>query len=188
MPDWLLNLPGASFIPVWAGILLFSGLHMARSRDRTPGARLEIFLMYMIGIGGFAGITNFVMHAFFADQVAATIGWPPGSPFQLEVAGANLAIGVIGALGFWRRDFWLPTLIAKLCFGWTAGATHLLDLLRNANDAPNNAGPILYLNFLIPVLGLALYALYRRRRPVDPPGFVRIAPIAELPPAAAERA
>jgi len=40
------------------------------------------------------------------------------------VSGANLPIGLIGFLRFWRRDFWLPFLVAKALFGWTAGGPH----------------------------------------------------------------
>ncbi len=84
--------------------------------------------MYSIGITGFSQISNFVLHAFFGEMVARSIGWPTGSLFQLEVAGANLAIGLLGFLGFWRMDFWLPYLIAKAVFGWTAGVAHVIDL------------------------------------------------------------
>ena len=58
-----------------------------------------------MGIAGFWSIFGgFVKHTFFADEVAASIGWAAGSPFQLEVGFANLAIGVLGAATFWRRD------------------------------------------------------------------------------------
>ena len=35
---------------------------------------------------------------FLSAQVAANIGWAPGSPFQSEVAFANLSVGVLGVL------------------------------------------------------------------------------------------
>jgi hypothetical protein len=34
---------------------------------------------------------------------AREIGWPPGNPFQTEVAIANLAAGTLGILYFWIR-------------------------------------------------------------------------------------
>ena len=111
------------------------------------------------------------MHVFFADEVAASIGWAAGSPFQMEVGFANLAIGVLGAATFWRRDFWLPYLIASSMFGWGAGLTHLLDPAQLGNYAPNNAGPILYTDFFVPLTRLILYGLFIRRplhRPTMP--------------------
>ena len=48
-------------------------------------------------------------------------------------------------------------------FGWGAGLTHLLDIAQTGNYAPNNAGPILYTDFLVPVAWLILYGLYIRQ-------------------------
>ena len=40
-------------------------------------------------------------HTFAADEVAESIGWPTGNPFQTEVAVANLAIGTLGILSYY---------------------------------------------------------------------------------------
>lgn len=101
-------------------------------------------------------------------QLAESIGWPAGNPFQLEVAFANLAIGVLGALAFWRRDVWLPYIIAGSIFAWGAGITHVLDLMQHNNFAPNNAGPILYADFLVPVARILLYVYRQRGRTQEP--------------------
>lgn len=137
---------------------------------------LEIVLMYSIGIIGFSGMSNFVLHAFFGETIAQSIGWPAGNLFQLEVAGGNLAIGLIGFLGFWRRDFWLPFLLAKAAFSWTAGAAHVIDLVSRGNAAVGNAGPILYLDFLVPAVLLVIYAVYARALH-EPVGAVRTRPL-----------
>ena len=72
---------------------------------------VEIFLLSFLVISvGIGGIWAFIGHAFLPAQVAANIGWP-ASPFQLEVAFANLAIGVLGILCYWIRDnFWTSRL------------------------------------------------------------------------------
>ena len=80
---------------------------------------------------------------------------------RTEVAGANLGIGIIGYLGFVRKDFWLPFLIAKFGFSWTAGVTHVVDIVEGGNWAVNNAGPIVYWDFLAPIALLALYLMQR---------------------------
>ncbi len=65
--------------------------------------------MYSMGVSGFKGIFGgFVMHNFFADEMARSIGWPVGNPFQIEVAFFNLAVGILGALTFFRWGFGLP--------------------------------------------------------------------------------
>ena len=163
--QWLMD-AGHVYIGLIA-ILLATAIDLAASRDRSRHTVVELLLRYSMGISGFRGIFGaFVMHTFFADEVAASIGWAAGSPFQTEVAFANLAIGVVGAATFWRRDFWLPYLVASTIFAWGAGFTHVLDLVQAGNRAPNNAGPILYADFLLPLARIILYGLYIRR-PID---------------------
>jgi hypothetical protein len=127
-----------------AAIVLSTGIHLTLIKARSWHTSVELLLMYSMGIAGFRGITTgFTMHFFFGDQVAKSIGWQAGSPFQTEMAFANLAVGVLGAATFWRRDFWLPFLIVSSILGWGAGYVHLQEMLLSGNDAPNNAGPIL---------------------------------------------
>ena len=53
----------------------------SRSRER----KLEIFLLYLFGLGvAGSGIGGFFAHFFISDSVAESIGWPTGNPFQLE--------------------------------------------------------------------------------------------------------
>ncbi len=158
------SIPGWHLYMLYIFIALFAGVHIARDGERRPSHRAEIVLMYMVGIIGFSGISGFIGHTVFADQLAESIGWAAGSPFQTEVAGANLAIGLIGGLGFWRRDFWLPYIIAKTTFGFTAGVVHILDIVNHANFAQNNIG-VLSMNFIIPLLMIALYIYIRGGSP-----------------------
>ena len=120
--------------------------------------------MYVLGVSGAIGMFNVITHTFFADSVAASIGWPTGNPFQTEVGFANLAIGVVGFACFWRYDFWLPAVIAKSVFAWGAGLTHVLDIVAAGNLASNNAGPILAWDFFLPAVMVALYVLARPAR------------------------
>ncbi len=163
MVDLFSTTPGLNLLIVLVGIGISITAHLIGHRGLDRRQVAEVAAMYSIGIIGFQGIVNFVIHTVWADTVAASIGWPAGNPFQLEVAGANLGIGVIGFLGFWRRDFWLPFVLAKLGFAWTAGVVHVVDLVQHANTAGNNAGPILYWDFLAPVALLVLVLLQRER-------------------------
>jgi hypothetical protein len=96
-----------------ARVLLFSVLPLVLAlahvrldeRVRDPAQRLEVFVLYVLAIGvAGSGIGAFFAHIFLADEVAESIGWPAGSPFQREVAFANLALGVLGVLAMNRRD------------------------------------------------------------------------------------
>jgi hypothetical protein len=79
-----------------------------------------------------SAIGGFFAHAFLADEVADSIGWPTGSPFQLEVAFANLALGILAVLAMNRRDgFRDATVIAVTVFAGGATITHFTDIGRD---------------------------------------------------------
>ena len=141
------------------------------AKGRSPTEQgLEPAVVHLYGIGGFNGIVAFYMHTFQGERLAESIGWPAGNPFQTEVAVANLAIGIVGFLAFFRRDFMLPYVIAASIFGIGAGVTHIVDIVQHANVAPGNAGPILYADFIGPALRIGLYLAYRAAlSPQKPP-------------------
>lgn len=111
--------------------------------DERVGHRaqqLEVFMLYVLAVGvAGSGIGGFFAHAFFADEVADSIGWPAGSPFQLEVAFANLALGVLGILAMDRRDgFRDATVIAVTIFAGGATIAHVIDIVETGNLAAGN--------------------------------------------------
>ena len=126
-------------IPGWQvymwilAISLPAAIHLRAVRYRDRSRRSEVVLMYVLGVSGAIGMFNVVAHTVFASDVAASIGWPAGNPFQTEVGFANLAIGIVGFACFWRYDFWLPAALAKSVFAWGAGLTHVLDIVRTGN-------------------------------------------------------
>ena len=62
-----------------------------------------------------------------------------GSPFQLEVGFANLAIGLLGAIAAERRDgFREATVIAATVFAVGATFVHIRDIVDTGNLAPGN--------------------------------------------------
>ncbi|MGA3199529.1 MAG: DUF6790 family protein [Halobacteriota archaeon] len=84
------------------------------------------FLVIIVGIGSLWAFTG---HAFVADDVARSIGWPTGGPFQFEVALHNLAVGVLGVPCFWvHGGFWSATVIAFAVFGIGAAYGHIRDM------------------------------------------------------------
>lgn len=115
-------------------VILFDKATSTRER------KLEVTLIFLFGLGvGGAGITNFAAHFFLSDIVAESIGWETGSPFQLEVAFANLLIGVLGIIATSRRDgFREATVIGVTIFGVGATIVHLMDILATGNLAPGN--------------------------------------------------
>jgi hypothetical protein len=107
---------------------------------KTKERQLDILLTYLfaVGVGG-NGILSFFAHFFLSDVVADSIGWESGSPFQLEIAFANLAIGILGVIATGRRDgFREATVIAVTTFSLGATIVHFMDILSSGNLAPGN--------------------------------------------------
>lgn len=99
-------------------------------------------------------------HMFWGPPIARSIGWQP-SPFQWEVGGANLGIGIAGVLaGSFGTEYWLAVIVMAMTFLWVAGVGHIREIVRERNFAINNAGPILFLDFLAPAFCLVVWLLW----------------------------
>jgi 4-amino-4-deoxy-L-arabinose transferase-like glycosyltransferase len=132
------------------------------SSSRRRERRLEIFLLYLFGVGvAGSGIGGFFGHVFISDPVAESIGWPTGNPFQLEVGVANLAVGTLGIVAMGRRDgFREATVIAATVFGLGATVVHAMDVIASGNLAPGNTLQNVS-NLLRPALLIAFLAASR---------------------------
>jgi len=141
-------------------ILLYSKM---TNKDLNKIRIVEIFLLSFLVISvGIGGIWAFIGHAFLPAQVAANIGWPV-SPFQLEVAFANLAIGVLGILCYWIRDnFWTATVISSSIFLLGDAYGHIVNIVLFANNASGNSGSVLYMDIFGPIILIALLIIYKR--------------------------
>ena len=116
-------------------------------------------MLYLFGVGvAGSGIGGFFGHFFISDSVAESIGWPTGNPFQLEVAFANLAVGILGIVAMARRDgFREATVIAVTVLGVGATIVHARDIIETGNLAPGNTlqnvgnllKPALLIGFLV---------------------------------------
>ena len=149
-----------------SGLLLLIGplfgLLVAGKKDSRGPERLACVLKYLVfffvGVGG---IWGGIGHVFFADRIAASIGWAP-SPFQFEVGMANFGIGLAGLLvPFFRPGYWFGVTVAASVFLLGAAASHILSM-RAGNFAPDNAGVIFYTDLLGPLAMLLLFLVLAR--------------------------
>ena len=164
---WYLNLAavaGATCLHLWLG-------KRPVSQRRVAEVLLLYLLVIFVGLGGLLG---FLGHTFQAREIALKIGWQP-SPFQFEVAVANLAFGVLGILCIWqRRGFRTATGIGYSIFLLGCGYGHLREMILDGNFAPYNVGPVLWVNDLaVPLLILIVLAVrrYLASTPADAPPF-----------------
>jgi hypothetical protein len=109
------------------------------------GAFIAFLYLFAINVG-IGGIMAWYGHTFMADEIARKIGWQPGSPFQFEVAVADLAWGVCGVLCIWlRRGFWVATGIGNSVFLLGCAFGHIRQIVQEGNTATYNAGPVLWI-------------------------------------------
>lgn len=161
-----------TFLFVVLPVLLGVGIILFDPSARGGLRRSEALLvpLFVVGVAG-SGIGGFIAHFFLSDEIAESIGWPTGSPFQLEVAFANLAMGILGAIAADRRDgFREATVLAVTVFSVGATIVHLLDIQETGNLSPGNTIQNVS-NLLRPALLIALLIASRRseRGPEEPP-------------------
>jgi hypothetical protein len=170
---FMANRVGLTFLFRWAiGGLLFwlclpiLGLwHARRCAGDVVRPRLHYVLLYLLVFGfGAGGIWNFTGHVFMSDMVAASTGWPAGSPFQVELGFFSLGSGIVGLLCLWWRDrFWIAAGLAPSVFVYGAAFVHVREYLVNANVSPANWGvAAVGANIIIPSVVLLLLLLYAR--------------------------
>ena len=150
--------------PLVAAVI--AGIHI-RMKNHHGSQALEVFLMWQIAIGlGLGYFYAGMGHLLLADKVAESIGWPAGSPFQREVGMWDAAMGIVAllCLKFRETGFWTATILGIGIFSVGAGLGHVYEMVVNGNYAPNNAGPVMYMDFLYPVFLVALLWLLHRKK------------------------
>lgn len=114
---------------------------------------------------GFTGIYTFIIHAFFPAISAANIGWAP-SPFQYEVAMADLTIGVLGVCCFKASiGFRTATVIAAIVWLWGDAVGHIRQMIVHQNFAPGNAGTWFWMDIVVPLILLIMLLSLKCRCP-----------------------
>lgn len=102
---------------------------------------------------GFSGIYEFIAHAFYPVMTAASIGWPT-SPFQFNVAVAQLALGLLGVISFRASyGFRLATAIAAVVMRWgdVLGQMSQMAIVNN-NIEPSHASTWMWLDIMVPLI------------------------------------
>ena len=125
----------------------------------TPIAETLLLWLLICNVG-LQGLFTFIGHFFVSDIVAQNIGWPIGNPFQIELSFTSLAFGVLGILCIWLRgNFWLAVIIGRTIFSWGCAYTHIIDIKKRKNKSIYNAGPVLYLGIVLPIIMIILLVL-----------------------------
>ncbi len=148
----------------FSSVLFIAALACAALDRKGPAAErtLSWLLLLPIGIGG---LWSAFFHLAYPEMTARFIGWE-NSPFQFEVGMADLAFGVAGCAAF-RASFGFraATVLVNAIFLLGDAAGHVRQMIAAGNFAPGNAGPVFYLDIILPLASIALLLMSRPRRP-----------------------
>lgn len=153
-------------LDLWTVLIAVIGGSLEARRSWTVARWAEGTLLWIaFWVMGVYGLYGFTMHLLFGSFIAEQIGWPD-SPFQFEVAYANLTISILGfsAWKLRRRDYLLAAMVAYGSWFFADGVGHVVSLLGSGDRAPSNAGTILYTDLLVPLFSSVLLWLSRHER------------------------
>lgn len=143
-----------------------AGIHLFRHPDeRRPAQTVEVVLLWWIVVTiGVAGIVGGLFHLFDGASIAREIGFTRGDGgFQTEVGFGDLALGVAAVLCIWFRDrYWLAIVVVATISLWGDAFGHIHQEIVNDNHDPDNTGPVLYADIVVPLVALALYIARER--------------------------
>jgi hypothetical protein len=133
-------------IPLFAVAVIVTivKLRRASARHEVMTAAYTLWgevLFYCVGLGF---IYSWYFHAFMQQFTAPLIGWQP-SPFEWELAWAQLGVAVIAILALWRGyEMRLAATLAFAIFSFGAAAQHIQQMLVLHNYSRGNSGLILW--------------------------------------------
>jgi hypothetical protein len=133
-------------IPLFAIAIIVTivKLRRASARHEVMTATYTLWgevLFYCVGLGF---IYVWYFHAFLQEFTAPLIGWQP-SPFEWELAWAELGLAVVALLSLWRGyEMRLAATLVFAIFSFGAAAQHIEQMLALHNYSRGNAGLILW--------------------------------------------
>ncbi|MDQ6823303.1 MAG: hypothetical protein M3Z07_02265 [Candidatus Eremiobacteraeota bacterium] len=116
-------------------------------------------LFYGVGL---VMLWAFLFHAFFQHIAASSIGWQP-SPFEWELAWAELGLAIVAMLALYRGfEMRLAATVAFVILASGAAIQHVHQLRCCHNYAPGNAGLVLWFNDIFVSLTVLVLAFASR--------------------------
>jgi hypothetical protein len=142
---------------ILALITTIAKLRGASARHEVMTASYTLWgevLFYCVGV---AFVYFWYLHAYLPSFTAPLIGWQP-SPFEWELAWAELGIACIALLALWRGyEMRLAATLTFALFSFGAAAQHIHEMMVARNYAPGNAGLVLWFgDIALPIVILAL--------------------------------
>jgi hypothetical protein len=132
---------------------------LRRDGDHWTARYLSWILLLAVGVDGlWAGI----FHVFFPAIASAQIGWQQ-SPFEFEIGIADIALGAIAVISFWRSlSFQSAVASYAIIFYGGVSIGHFVQAFQNHDYAADNFGVLLALTIARAIaLAILLWAVWK---------------------------
>lgn len=145
--DWLL----ANFDLVM--FILASIATVVHSLVDTRQSPYEILYRWFILLPvGITAIYVFLMHIFFPQHVSSIYGWQM-SPYQIQMAMANLGYGITAILSFKASyHFRLATVVGVTFWLWGNAVGHVYQIQVLHTLSPDKAGSWIFTDMFVPII------------------------------------
>ena len=141
--------------------ILGAAINLTLAQPATVSGVAEISLLWLLS--AFYGIFTLVsglQHLLRSEKIAQYIGWTTNG-FQKELGWASVGLGIAGALSvLFRGTYFIAPSIVGAVFYAGAALVHAQDMRTTRNFKPGNAGPVFYIDILVPLTTVALLVLY----------------------------
>ncbi|MCK0209870.1 hypothetical protein MWN33_17705 [Starkeya koreensis] len=148
-------------LPAFLFVIAVAAAFMTGGEEPLPNRLLRWLLLLPVGV---ASLWAGLFHVFFPEIAAQSIGWQV-SPFQFEIGVADLSIGVVAVLAFWRSlPFQAAAALYTALFFAGVAVGHVREAIDAHDFAPNNFGLLLLITVVQAVLLPALVVWAGRHR------------------------
>lgn len=146
--------------------IMFIAALIAAAVAKKPGSTPERYLSWLLLLSvGVASLWAGLFHVFLPKVASASIGWAP-SPFEFEIGVADIALGVVAIISFWRSlAFKSAIAVYTIVFNFGLIVGHLRQAVSSHDYAANNFGLLLAVTVLqLVLLSVLLPAAWRAKR------------------------
>lgn len=134
--------------------------------SRQPGHWSRRYLAWILLLAvGVDSLWAGIFHVFFPAIASAQIGWQQ-SPFEFEVGVADISLGLIAVMSFWR-SLAFQSAVAMYAILFYAGVSigHFVQAFGHGDFSPDNFGALLALTIARAVALSILLKVVRSRAP-----------------------
>eukprot|EP01084_Bolivina_argentea_P108571 194037_1 len=156
--SFLYTLPGLEIYLAIIGILLYAILMIKKTpkEERNKPTIIFIFLTGMMAATGLLAILYGLLELIGSKESAKSLG-REASPYQLQLALAEIGAGIVGSSTLLKPDFMVPAMITKISLTLGLAYSICVEFIRDGSKPDSEIALQLVWSLLFPVIVLVLF-------------------------------